>query len=247
MVLSATTTHCVLIEHAQSGSGLARVEDSGVGPGNGFNELARQRGNPTQALHEIQNHAFAGKNDACIVPDDSNRLSLVQPDAIEDFCMGRNLVMGSHRAIQGGIHVQNAGDAADARENAVLLGENRSRGTLVRINAGIAGGVARRAILQQRVLDNRGDASAIPVHRSCGDGRLARLAYFSSSSLLFTFSRRTSSSCARFRIPSTTFAGAFARNCSLPNWRCPFAISFSICSSSFFNRSRSAAKSIFLS
>src|SRR5580704_1825330 len=265
MVLSASTTHRILVEHSQSRNGLAGVQNSCLGTRYRIHETARQRGDPTQPLQEIQNHAFTRENHPSVVADHGHRLSVVQAYAIEDFCMRCDLVMRRYRAVQSGIHVENARHAANARENTILLGENRCRGTLVCVNARIAGSVARGTILQQCVLDDSGNASAIPIHKLVvghwsfvvGQARVGtaaldctvepKLDYPSSSSLLFAFSRRISSSCARLRIPSTTFAGAFARNCSLPSCRWPLAYSFSTCSSSFFNRSRSAAISIFRS
>ena len=72
--------------------------------------------------------------------------------------------MGGNSAIQGGVDLQNSRDAADARENAILLGENGASGELRRIDRGVAGRVARGAIFEQRVLDNGGKATRIPIH-----------------------------------------------------------------------------------
>jgi hypothetical protein len=47
------------------------------------------------------------------------------------------------------------------------------------------------------------------------------------SRLLYFFSQSFQFCQTRVRIPSTTLAGAFARNCSFPSCRWPFAISFS--------------------
>src|SRR4029077_14595230 len=114
--------------------------------------------------------------------------------------MRGDLVMRSHRPIELGIHIQNARDAANARQNAILFCQNRGCSTLVGIDAGVAGRIARSMVLLQRVLDDCGNASAIPVHKS-----VVGTCYLMSSnsfSLLSAFSRKTANSCARFRKPS---------------------------------------------
>ncbi len=55
--------------------------------------------------------------------------------------------------------------AADTRQDAVLLGEDGGGGALLWVYGGMGGGVTRGLIFQQRVFQDRGDASAMPVHR----------------------------------------------------------------------------------
>src|SRR5579863_532093 len=66
----------------------------------------------------------------------------------------------------------------------------------------------------------------------------------SSFILLNVFSCSTTNSAPRRRSPSTTFSGAFARNCSFPSCFRLLPNSFSIFSNSFFSRPHSAATSI---
>ena len=68
--------------------------------------------------------------------------------------MGGDFVVRSDGAVECGVNIENAGDAADAGENAILFGENGGGGTLVGIDAGIAGGIAGGAVFEQRVLDD---------------------------------------------------------------------------------------------
>jgi hypothetical protein len=74
--------------------------------------------------------------------------------------------MRGDSAVEIGIHVENTGNRADPTENAVLFGNNGSRSALIGVDAGIAGGIARGPIFLQRIFDDAGDASAIPVHDS---------------------------------------------------------------------------------
>jgi hypothetical protein len=71
--------------------------------------------------------------------------------------------MRSHSAVERGVDIENAADAADAGQNALLLGKNGGRRALVGINAGVAGRVARGPVFEQRVLKNRGNAPAVKV------------------------------------------------------------------------------------
>src|SRR5262249_57561126 len=80
--------------------------------------------------------------------------------------MSGDFVVRRHGAVERSIDIQNAGYASNAREDAVLLRENGRRGTLVGIDAGVAGRIARGTIFEQRVLQDRGYAAAIPVHWS---------------------------------------------------------------------------------
>ena len=145
--------------HAQAGRGLARVENARLGAGHGFHELAGQGGDAAHALQKIQDHALAGKNHARIVPDDRDRLSRVQAHAVENFGMRGDFVVRSDSAVERGVNIENARHAADAGENAILLGEDGRRRALVGIDAGVAGRIARGPVFEQRVLEDRGDAS----------------------------------------------------------------------------------------
>ncbi len=89
------------------------------------------------------------------MPDHGDRLAFVQTNAVKDLRMSGDLIMRSNRAIQFRVNVENAGHAADPSQNAILLGEDGAGGALIRIDAGVAGGIARGPVLLQRVLDDR--------------------------------------------------------------------------------------------
>ena len=63
------------------------------------------------------------------------------------------------------------GNATDAGQNAILLGQNRARRALVGIDAGVAGRIPRGPVFEQRVLQDRGNAPAVPIHRSVASGQ----------------------------------------------------------------------------
>jgi hypothetical protein len=79
-----------------------------------IHKLARDGGDAAHALKKIEDNAFAGEQHASVVANDSYRLVLVKPDAIKNFWMSRNFVVRCNSAIQGGVDLQNARDAADA-------------------------------------------------------------------------------------------------------------------------------------
>ncbi len=166
MILTAAAAYGVFVDHAQAGSGFASIENAGFRAGDGIDELAGHGGDAAHALHEIQDDALTGKNHARVVADDGDGLTFVQTHTIENFGMRGDFVMRSDGAIEGGVNVEDAGDAADAGENAILFGENGGGGALVGIDAGVAGGVAGGAVLEQRVLNDRSDASAVEVHKT---------------------------------------------------------------------------------
>jgi len=166
MILPTATSDRILIKHAQARCSFAGVENSGFGSGDSLHELASQRGDPAEALQEIQDHALTGQNDACIVANDRDGLTSVQAHPIENFGMAGDFVMRNYGAIQRAIHVENAPDRSKTSQNAVLLGKNCSRRALAGINAGVAGRIARGPVLEQRVLNNGGDTTAVKVHNA---------------------------------------------------------------------------------
>ena len=91
--------------------------------------------------------------------DDGDRLSRAQAHAIEDLLMGGNFVVRSDGAVEGRINVENARHTSNSGENAFLLGYDCRRGSLVGVNASVAGGIARGPVFEQRVLEDGGDAS----------------------------------------------------------------------------------------
>src|SRR5579862_558434 len=67
VVHPSPASHCILIDDAKTGGGLARVKNAGLGARDGVDELSGQGGDAAHALKKIQHHALAGKQDASIV------------------------------------------------------------------------------------------------------------------------------------------------------------------------------------
>ncbi len=166
MILAAATADRVLVDNSQAGSGFARIENAGLRAGNRVDKFAGKGGDAAHALQKIKDHALAGKDHASVVLDYSDRLPLVQAHAVKYFVVGSHFVVRSDGAVEGGVNVKDAADAADAGENAVLFGEDGGGSALIGVDAGVAGGVAGGAVFEQGVLDDGGDAAAVKVHRT---------------------------------------------------------------------------------
>src|SRR5208283_5369836 len=166
VILPAAAAHRVLVDHAEAGSGLPGVEDAGLRAGDSLDEFARESRDAAHTLQKVENHALTRQNHARIVADHRDRLALMKTHSIENFGMPSNFIVRSNGAVERGVDIENAADAANAGENAILLGQNRRRGALIRVDAGVAGGVARSPVFEQRVLENCGDASATKVHKN---------------------------------------------------------------------------------
>jgi len=65
-------------------------------------------------LHDIQDHALAGKDDARIMNDHRNRLSLTQANAIEDFSVAGDFGMRGDGTVEHGENIQDAMNATQA-------------------------------------------------------------------------------------------------------------------------------------
>src|SRR5262249_45856423 len=148
------------------GNGLAGVQNLGAGAMHGVDELARQGGDAAQALQYVENHALAAEQHARVVADDGNGLPLLQADPVKNFSMADDFGMADHVRIELLVHFQNAADRAHAGKNAVLLGQDRRRGSLLRIDARPRSCVTGGLVLQQRVLQNGGNSSTMPIHTS---------------------------------------------------------------------------------
>ncbi len=61
MVLSAAALHGQLVHAAQTGRGLARVEDDGARAGDGVHELTGQRGDAGHAPQEVERRPLGGE------------------------------------------------------------------------------------------------------------------------------------------------------------------------------------------
>ncbi len=166
MIMAAATGHSVLIEDAQSGNSLARIQDYRLRSRDGVDIASSQGGDAAHALHDVQDHALAGKDDPRIMYDDCDRLSLAQANAVEDLGVAGHLRMRGHGAVEHGKHIEDAVNTTYAGEHAVLLGEYSGRSALVHIDAGVGGGVASSAIFLQRIFQNCRDPAACPVHDS---------------------------------------------------------------------------------
>ena len=79
----------------------------------------------------------------------------MQPHTVKNLRMRRDLIMRRDRAIEHGVDVENSRNASDARQNAILLSQDRRRSALVGIDAGITRRIARSPVFEQRILNNR--------------------------------------------------------------------------------------------
>ena len=150
--MPAPAAYGVFIEDAQARDGFTGVEDMGFRTFNLVHKLASQRGDAAHALHEVEDHTLARKNHASIVADDSSRLPGMHAHAIENFRMADDVVVRNDRAVECGIHIQNAVDQTDTGQNAILLDEKTRTRQLTGTDASVAGGIARRPVFEQRVL-----------------------------------------------------------------------------------------------
>ena len=160
MVGAAAATHRPLVEHTQPGSGLAGIQDRGLGSGDCIHIAAGEGGDAAHALHDVQDHALTGENHAGIMHDDRNGLSFAQAYTVENLGIAGDIGMRGDRPVQRGENIEHAWNATQSGENAILLGEDGRRSPLVYVNAGIRGGVAGGAIFLQRALQNCSDSAA---------------------------------------------------------------------------------------
>jgi len=166
VILSAAAAHSILVDHSQPRCGFARIENSRFRARDSVHELPREGSDSAHALYKVQDHALARKNHARIMTDHRDRLSFVQPYTVKDLGMRGHFVVRSHGAIERGVDIEDARYTTDASQNAIFFGEDGGRRALVGIDAGIAGGIARGPVFEQRVLQDRGDASGVKVHKT---------------------------------------------------------------------------------
>jgi hypothetical protein len=164
MVVAAAAAHGVFIEHAQSGDGLARIQDARLGAVNGVHELAGIGGDPAQPLQKIEDDALAAEQRARVVAHHGDGLAFVQAHAVKDLAVADHFRMADGILVKLLVNLQDAGHGADAGKNAILLGQNGGDGALPGIDAGARGGVAGGLIFQQRVFQKSADSSTVPVH-----------------------------------------------------------------------------------
>src|SRR5258705_6268927 len=123
VILATTAAYGILVNRAQAWNGFARVQDTGLGPVHGVHKLPRQSCDAAHALQKIKDHALAGKNHPGVVPDHSNRLARMQTHPVEDLRMAGDFVVRHDGAVGGGEYVEDGGDYADARKDALLFRE----------------------------------------------------------------------------------------------------------------------------
>ena len=126
--------------------------------------LAGVGGNAAHALHQVQDDTLAGENDTSIVTNDGNGLVFLDANPIEDLGMVDDFKTAVVLFFQAGVDIQEAGNTAEAGDDALLLHQDGGRGTHLRVNRDLRGDVIGRAILEDRLLQNRFDAFILPVH-----------------------------------------------------------------------------------
>src|SRR5581483_8497309 len=104
---------------------LSGVEDFGFRALNGVDELTCHGRRATQALQQVEDHAFTGKDNASVMTDGRDDLSFVKTDAIEDFGMADHLRVSIDAAVERGKNFEDASDGGLAGEDAVLLGADK--------------------------------------------------------------------------------------------------------------------------
>lgn len=97
------------------------------------------------------------------MPDDRNGLPVMEPDAVEDLGMADDLIVADDRLVQLSEDLQDAGNATQAREYALLLGVDGGGGAQPGFDARCGSGVTRRFVFKQRVLQNGCNSAAMPV------------------------------------------------------------------------------------
>ncbi len=158
--------HGILLQHAQAGYGLARVEHVGVGAVDGVHILAGQRGNAAQMLHQVQDHALTAQQHPRVVADDGQHAAIAHAHAVKDLGMADDLEAGLRRGarVKPGIDLQKAGNDAQAADHQLLPRQNRSRGAQVGVNGEVGGGIRGGLVFNKRLLQQCVDAAALPVH-----------------------------------------------------------------------------------
>ena len=112
VVLSAAAAHSQLVQRAQTGRGLTRVEDHGARPGHGIDEAPRQRGDARHAAQKVERGPLGGEQGARRAGDRSERIAV---GYLRAFGHQRDEADARiHQAIGGRGHIQ-------SRDHAGLL------------------------------------------------------------------------------------------------------------------------------
>ena len=88
---SPAAKDCVLFERAQTGHGLARVEDARIRPLDGIDIRSRNGRDAAHVLQQVKNHALAAKEHPRVVPNHRQNLARANAHAVENLRMADDL------------------------------------------------------------------------------------------------------------------------------------------------------------
>ena len=166
MVCSSSTLHGVLFKNPQSRNGLACVEYLCMRSLNCVNVCARQRGNPAQVLHKIQDHSLATEQRAGIVADHGQHLPRAHADAVKNLRMAYNFKarMRWRPRVEPRKDIEYPFHRAQPGHHQLLARDNRRRGAHIRVDGQVGCGVGHGPIFHQGLLQQCVDAASLPIH-----------------------------------------------------------------------------------
>ncbi len=162
VVVAAAAADRVLLEGAQAGRGLARVDDPGRHLADSVDDRPGRRGYATQVTEEVEADPLGRKDGPGRPGDGGQRRSRPNPSPVVDVPVGDDGGIEESEAAQGrsesGDRARSAGD--DARRRSVIPGEYRIGGDVTGIAEVLGEGSA-----QDLVDDVHGsfDHGAVPV------------------------------------------------------------------------------------
>ena len=151
-----------LFEDAQARRGLARVDEPGLRPLQGCGHTACVRRDAAHALQEIQGHALAREQDACVAAHDAQQLT-----GLDRIAVGDASIKARARVEQG----EGALEHIEARDHALGLGDELHLGLATLGADGLGRQIASIHVLTQ------GEADDVVGHQVHGDGIHANLLY----------------------------------------------------------------------
>ena len=91
---AAAAEHSVLFERPHAGDGFASIEHARVRALDRVCILARKRCDSAHVLQQVQNHALATQQHACVVANDGQHLAGMGANAVEDLGMAHDFESG---------------------------------------------------------------------------------------------------------------------------------------------------------
>src|ERR1700733_1237574 len=177
MFFAAAAGDRVFIQQAQAGHGLARVKNLRFGALHLVDVAAGDGGDAAHSLHQVQDYAFAGEQHVRGGAYDGNGLPALDAHAVEDLRMMHDLVAHgirpTRRLAEAGVNVQKTGNAAQAGDHAIFLGDDGAGGTQLGVDGVGRCYVFQRLVFQQGVFQDGLNSLTLPVH-TLSDNTLRR-------------------------------------------------------------------------